>query len=166
MTRPTRPTARPPRRDRRLRPNEHDTFATARKPAGPCVCPDCDAVFAGGRWTWGETPARARLSVCPACRRIRGRHPKGIVTLRGEWYATHRKEILALVTREERLAKEAHPLSRLMRVENGDDGSTVLSTTDIHLARRIGEALGRAGGGRLRYRFDRDREHVRVTWER
>jgi hypothetical protein len=53
-----------------------------------------------------------------------------------------------------------------MGMETESDGTTFLQTTDAHLARRLGEALARAGGGVLDYRSDRDGKHMQVFWER
>lgn len=166
MIRSSHVTAGQARRDRTLRPRPHDKFSTARKPAAPCSCPDCGAVFHRGRWAWEPAPPRATERLCPACARIRGRHPMATLTLRGAWFASHREEILALIDREARLARESHPLSRVMGIEADPDGTTRLATTDTHLARRLAEALSHAGGGVLEVRTDRDREHTRMIWER
>ncbi len=154
------------RRDRTLRPRPHDNFSTARKPTAPCTCPDCGAAFHRGRWSWEPAPPEASKHLCPACVRIRGRAPKAALTLRGEWFAAHRDEILSLIDREARLAREAHPLSRVMGISTQDDGSTQLTTTDGHLARRLAEALSRAGGGALEVRCDRDGKYTQMVWER
>lgn len=154
------------RRDRTLRPRPQDKFAVARKPSEPCSCPDCGAVFRKGRWTWEAEPPEATRQRCPACARIRGKHPKATLTLRGEWFDAHREEILSLVEREARVAQDSHPLSRLMGIATDEDGTTRLEITDTHLARRLGEALSRAGGGEIAYRADRDGKHVQVVWER
>jgi hypothetical protein len=98
--------------------------------------------------------------------RIRGGAPKATLTLRGAWFAAHREEILALIDREARLARDAHPLSRVMGIETEEGGATRLTTTDGHLARRLAEALSRAGGGALEVRSDRDRKHTQMVWER
>ena len=42
----------------------------------------------------------------------------------------------------------------------------VISTTDSHLPRRIGEALKHAYHGELELHYDQDEDFVRVTWAR
>jgi hypothetical protein len=45
-------------------------------------------------------------------------------------------------------------------------GALEISTTDLHLARRIGEALCSAYRGRLEVRYSPDEYRVRVNWSR
>lgn len=48
-------------------------------------------------------------------------------------------------------------------IEDQPEG-LVLSTTDTHLPRRIGEALKHAHRGELAVRYEKDEAFVRVTW--
>ena len=58
-----------------------------------------------------------------------------------------------------------HPLSRVMDiVEFGD--KTVVTTTDIHLPRRIGHALECAFKGKLDVHYNEEEYFVRVQWRR
>ena len=58
-----------------------------------------------------------------------------------------------------------HPLSRVMDiVESGD--KTVVTTTDIHLPRRIGHALEHAFKGKLDVHYNEEEYFVRVQWRR
>jgi hypothetical protein len=43
-------------------------------------------------------------------------------------------------------------------------GGLVISTTDTHLPRRIGEALKHAYHGELQLHYDRNEDFVRVNW--
>ena len=45
-------------------------------------------------------------------------------------------------------------------------GQTVITTCDVHSARRIGEALASAYHGHLDVRFGEDEYSVRVNWTR
>ena len=45
-------------------------------------------------------------------------------------------------------------------------GTTVLKTTDIHLPRRIGEALHRAYEGKLDFHYEEESYFIRVAWNR
>ena len=47
-----------------------------------------------------------------------------------------------------------------------EGGVTSVTTTDVHLARRIGEALHHAYQGKLDIKYSQDEYVVRVTWER
>jgi hypothetical protein len=52
-----------------------------------------------------------------------------------------------------------------MGIERRPEG-LVISTTDTHLPRRIGEALKHAYHGQLELHYDRDEDFVRVNWRR
>lgn len=65
----------------------------------------------------------------------------------------------------EETEKHEHPLSRIMSSETKAEG-LVISTTDSHLPRRIGEALKRAYHGELELPYDKDEDFVRVIWTR
>jgi hypothetical protein len=140
-----------------------DPYHPRRKPAGPIVCPQCAVLFAGGRWQWGPAPADAKPERCPACRRIHDDIPAGIVTLHGGFSPPRLNEIISLMRHQETAEKQEHPLNRIMRIEESQDGLTV-TTTDIHLPRRIGEALKRAFRGELHMNFDEDGYCARVDW--
>jgi len=44
------------------------------------------------------------------------------------------------------------------------DGATLVTTTDIHLARGIGEALHHAYQGELQYHYNPEQNLLRVNW--
>jgi len=56
-------------------------------------------------------------------------------------------------------------LSRIMSIDTKPEG-LVISTTDSHLPRRIGEGLRHAYHGELELHYDQDEDFVRVTWTR
>lgn len=163
------------RRDPRQRQRRHidrafdvpklDPYLERSKPPGPAVCPDCGAVFRRGRWQWGEAAERAKPHRCPACRRVREREPAGSVRLSGPYFAAHRDELVALVRNEERREKRLHPLQRIIALRESR-GTLEVTTTDIHLARRIGDALSHAWRGTLEIRYSPDEYRVRVNWSR
>lgn len=142
-----------------------DPYLERGKPRGPAVCPDCGAVFRRGRWQWGDASERAQPHLCAACRRVRERDPAGTVRLSGPFFAAHRDEVLALVRNEENREKRTHPLQRIMALRE-TRGALEASTTDIHLARRIGDALSNAFRGTLEIRYSHDEYRVRVNWSR
>ena len=75
----------------------------------------------------------------------------------------HKDQIIGLARNEEAAEKGEHPLNRIISIEETDEG-LVISTTDIHLPRRIGEALKRAFHGELAMHFDEAGYFVRVDW--
>jgi NMD protein affecting ribosome stability and mRNA decay len=119
-------------------------------------------VFHEGRWRRDGAPAEARRTLCPACRRIKGRNPAGYLKLRLSPTAP-REEILALVHNEAGREGKEHPLSRIIAVEEGKN-EILVSTTDTHLPQRIGEALRHAYHGELTLRYSKDQQLVRAWW--
>ncbi len=159
------PAGRAPRGDRRIQEYEHDSYKLKGKLKEPTACPECGAVFHKGRWTWDPKPAGAHETLCPACHRVKDRYPKGLLTLKGPFIEAHHDEILGLVHNEEEREKKEHPLSRIMKIERQDD-ATVISTTDTHLPRRIGEALHHAYEGEFNFHYDEGAQFSRVFWQR
>ena len=51
-----------------------------------------------------------------------------------------------------------------MAIDDQDDG-LLITTTDIHLARRIGEALKNAYQGDLKYHYNAGESQFRLHWE-
>ncbi|MFI5024313.1 MAG: BCAM0308 family protein [Alphaproteobacteria bacterium] len=142
-----------------------DTYKMQQKLPEPCVCSACGAVFHEGRWTWKMRPTQAVGVTCQACLRIKDKYPAGELTLKGAFAVAHKDELLALARHNEALENKERPLNRIMGIES--DGDTILiTTTDIHLPRRIGEALSHAYHGRLAFKYDEDGYFVRVHWER
>lgn len=156
---------RPVRRDKLIQERVHDAYKTWGKLPEPTVCPDCGAVHHKGRWQWLPRPDGAHEQPCPACHRIRDRFPAGYVTLAGDFLARHRDEILHLVRNHGQKAQTEHPLERIIAVEERD-GGVLVTTTDIHLARSIGEALESAYQGTLEFHYNEGENLLRVHWER
>lgn len=153
------------RHDRRVTKEEKDPYKARGHLHDPTVCPDCNATYHEGRWTWASGPADAPRAQCPACQRIRDRYPAGTVTLRGAFFAAHRDDVLHLVRNVEQREKKEHPLNRIMAIED-QGGAVVVSTTEVHLARAIGSAVHAAHKGEIDYAYDDEESRVRVTWER
>ncbi|MBI2307676.1 MAG: ATPase [Rhodocyclales bacterium] len=153
------------RRDQLREEREHDSYKSRQKPAEPAVCRDCAAVFHAGRWQWIERPPQAREIVCPACERVHDRFPAGFVHIGGEFLAAHRDELTALLRHREAREKAEHPLARIMDIEADGDGLLV-TTTDLHLARDLGEALHHAYHGELEFHYNDAEKLLRVHWRR
>lgn len=153
------------RRDKLIREREHDPYHLRAKLPDPAVCPQCGAVYQADRWHWARRPKQAAEVLCPACRRINDKYPAGIVHLSGGFLRQHADEILNLARNQEELEKGEHPLHRIMAIEH-HNGDIVITTTDIHLPRRIGEAVHRAYEGDLDYHYEDESYLLRVRWSR
>ena len=152
-------------RDRIFDDLRHDPYQAKGKYKEPAVCSDCGAVLKRGRWHWASPPEGALATRCPACQRIRDKLPAGQVILAGAFLKAHRDELLQLVRNEAEREKSEHALHRIMEI--GQDGDrVVVTTTDIHLPRRIGRALETAYRGDLELAYGEDEYSVRVHWER
>ena len=154
------------RRDKLLHEHIHDTYKTSHKLSEPTVCPDCGAVFHEGRWQWITPPPEgAHQTSCPACHRTRDNYPAGVITLSGGYVLQHKDELLQMARNREAEEKQAHPLNRIMSIEEHPD-SVVIKTTDIHLPHHIAEALRHAHQGDLKIQYDEEGYFVRVDWQR
>ena len=128
------------------------------------ICPDCRAINRKKRWYVDPEEyallkrSGAPLRRCPACRKIADAFPSGVLTLRGRFLTTHRREILTVARNEEKRARGINPLER-------DDGMEIL-TTDEKLAQRIGREIRKAFRGTLDYKWSEDANLLRLTWER
>jgi hypothetical protein len=103
--------------------------------------------------------------MCPACHRIRDKYPAGFLTLSGRYLQEHKADIINLAHNEEVAEKAEHALHRIMAVEEHAD-QVLITTTDIHLTRRIGEALHRAHHGELDFHYEEEGSLLRVSWQR
>ena len=131
------------------------------KQPGVLCCKVCGVVYRAGVWHWAPRPEGAQPCECPACQRIRTRSPAGEVRLAGA--AAHGDEMKRLARHQEEAEKGEHPLNRIMAIEEDAQG-LLISTTDIHLPRRIGQAVRRAFGGMLRVKFEEAGDFVTVSW--
>lgn len=153
------------RGDRLLEEMDHDPYHSKLKLTEPTMCPDCGAIFTDGRWSWGEAPADARETRCPACQRIHDRVPAAFLTLSGDFRQSHDEEIRNLMRNIEQRERVEHPMKRIMDIEETDDGLSV-TVTDHRLARGIGEALHHAYAGDLDYQYTKGDTMLRVIWHR
>ncbi len=108
-------------------------------------------------------PNNAHPGQCPACMRIQQKMPAGYVLIDGLFAQDHRDELLQLIRHLENREKAEHPLKRIMWVEQREDG-LLITTTDIHLAHDIGEALHNAYKGQLDSNFNDAQYLLRVHW--
>ena len=154
------------RGDRLIRERVHDPYKARRKPKEPALCRLCGAAFQSGRWQWVKMPpADAEETMCQACHRVSDNYPAGELTLRGGFLAAHRDEILNLARNVEKSENSTRPLNRIMRIDQSDE-RTIITTTDIHLPRRIGQAVFDAWEGKLDFHYDEEGYFIRVNWRR
>jgi len=144
----------------------HDPYLERHKPPEPAVCPNCGVIYHHGHWQWAQPlPAGAKAHLCPACHRVRDEYPAGYIVLSGPFLAQHRDEVFGLIRNEEARAKTEHPLERIMQISEAN-GEITITTTDLHLPQRIGEALDHAWQGKLEIKYSPDEYLVRVYWQR
>lgn len=149
-----------------LKERIHDPYRVRGKFPEPTRCSGCGAVYLKGRWQWiDEVPTDARAARCPACRRIADKYPAGEVIVSGTFVAGHAEELLHLIRNTEKAESREHPLHRIMNIGQDEDLITV-TTTDVHLPRRIGHALEDAWDGELKTHYDEEGSFARVTWRR
>jgi NMD protein affecting ribosome stability and mRNA decay len=153
------------RKDRLIKEDRHDTYREQGKYSDPTVCAKCGAFYARGRWSWNKAPGQCHEIVCPACRRIADKYPAGTIILEGPFFKEHREEILNLTRNVEAQEKNAHPMERIMDITHQND-HTIETTTGIHIARRIGEAIARSYKGELTCQYNRSDKSIRVWWRR
>ena len=144
----------------------HDSYKTPCKLPEPTVCPECGAVFHGGRWQWiTPAPAGAHQTLCQACHRTNDNYPAGIVTLSGGYVPRHKEELVQMARNREQQENKEHPLHRIMSIEELPD-SLVIKTTDIHLPHHIAESLRDAFQGDLKVQYDLEGYLLRADWRR
>jgi hypothetical protein len=157
--------ARPRSHNKMIQPERHDTYKSRGKLQEPTVCSGCGAVYVDGRWSWSGAPKGAHKALCAACHRIADWFPAGRIEIGGAFFKDHREEILRLVRNVEATEKKERPLERIMAIT--DDGDqTVVTTTGIHIARRIGESLSHSYQGEHDFRYGDGEDSIRVTWSR
>ena len=142
-----------------------DPYQRQQKLHESTVCPQCGAVYHEGRWRWVPRAEGAVEALCAACRRINDKFPAGVVALRGDFVREHKEEMIHLARHQEEAEKKEHPLNWIISIEEDAHG-VVINTTDIHLPRRIGEAVKRAFHGEIEDIFEKDGYFVRVSWTR
>ncbi len=151
--------------DRPLFERDVDAYKAKGKLPEPTVCPECDAVYHQGRWQWSEAPSDAHRETCPACHRVHDQYPAGYVTIEGPFFDSHGGEIRRMIQHHAEHERSEHPLKRIMTIEDLQ-GTMLITTTDTHLARGIGEALRHAYQGSLKVEHVSGENLVRVYWSR
>lgn len=142
-----------------------DPYHLRGKLVEPAVCGDCGALYHDGHWQWISAPANAHQTRCAACKRILEDFPAGRILLEGDFIIEHHDDVLSLIHNLEKRKKSEHPMQRIMSIKE-EDGKIAIMTTDIHLARGIGDALQAAYKGDLTYHYNKAEYQLRVRWRR
>ena len=152
-------------RDRIYDDRSHDPYQTKGKYAEPAVCSDCHAVYQHGHWVRDAAPVGASPVLCPACHRIRDKQPAGYLTLEGALVEGDREELVRIARNVEKREAADHPLHRIIAIEK-NNAQVLITTTDVHLPQRIGEAVRHAHKGRLEVTYAHDEYVARVRWSK
>jgi hypothetical protein len=145
--------------------HENDAYRDNEKLSEPTVCPNCTAVYHQGRWQWIEATTNAKQKICPACQRIQDKIPAGFITFEGDFFNKHSEEIRRMIQHHADHERIEHPLKRIIAIDNQGD-TMLVTTTDTHLARGIGEAVRHAYQGVLKIDHVPGENLVRVHWVR
>lgn len=138
----------------------------------PTICPSCNCVYYRKKWTTDKktleeamrNPAK-KFAKCPGCRKIEDHFVMGMVYIEGDFFATHRKDVLDAVKGEEKHAIQKNPLERIITITEGKDNA-IIETTSDQLALRIGRQLRSTYQGKTEFKFSGDQKLVRIFWRR
>ena len=149
-----------------------DPYLTGEGLHEKAICPKCNSVYKNKRWYLAEeVPENEKMDQdfahveCPACKKIADGYHQGVVTLKGEFFWQHQKEILNLIHNEERKTLTKNPLQRIMSIKREKD-ALVIKTTEQKLAEHLGRAIHKAQQGDLKVSWDDNHSFCRVSWER
>ena len=154
------------RRDKGIKQKRHDVYKSKGKLIEGTLCTTCKVAYSKGRWVWNyEGEARKKI-ICPACKRIKDSYPAGFIQLSGEFFIENQEEIINLVRNVEEQAKADHPMQRIIRIRMTRKKTTLVESTSVHLARRIGDAIARAYQGEYAMQYADNYNRIRIQWER
>ena len=154
------------RRDKGIKQKRHDVYKQRGKLNEGTICSTCGVVFSKGRWVWDYAGETDKQITCPACQRIKDGYPAGFIELSGEFFEENKEEILNLARNLEDLHKQEHPMQRIMRIRQQRDQTTLIETTEVNLARRIGDAISRAYQGEYSFQYADNYNRIRIQWVR
>ncbi len=153
------------RKNKMIKDSRKDVYKEVTTLKESTLCSICGAVFINGRWTWNKAPEENIKAVCPACRRIMDKFPAGQIQIKGSFCRSHKTEILNLVKNIEKLEKAERPMERIMNIHE-DEIQTSVTTTGIHIARRIGEAISKSYDCSFSFQYGNEEKSIRVLCSR
>jgi hypothetical protein len=140
----------------------------ARHPAGDAVCPRCQAVYHGKRWSYlrgsNKSRTRAPRTECPGCRLEREGKVGGIIRLSGNFLSHHLENVWSQIRRIALREQHRNPMARLLRQERSAEGFSIY-TTHHTLAILLGKELHHANRGSLKIHWS-DHDPLLVDWSR
>ncbi len=140
-----------------------DSYRLTEKLPGGATCQSCGSTVQEGRWTWSVPAEGAASATCPACRRVADDYPAGYLMLEGSFFGENRGEIMNLVRNVAKAEKGEHPMERIMAIRK-DGETTLITTTGVHIARRLGDSLKRSYRGDLKVNYEDGEKRIRVSW--
>jgi NMD protein affecting ribosome stability and mRNA decay len=149
-----------------------DPYAIKAAPSGEAICPRCKAVFKDKRWLLDEALYEELKDIdtvpqiiCPACRKALEKYAMGYLYISGEFWKTHKDDIMRLINNEVERARGLNPLHQIIDIYE-KEGKTVIETTTDQLAQRLGRSLYKAYKGDLEFKWSKGNKLVRVYWSR
>lgn len=136
------------------------------------ICRQCEAIMTNSHWVYDDIAVstakrthRFEYATCTGCERLAKKRVDGIVTLRSPLLDAHRGDAMNLI---HNVAERSHTTNVAARIAGIDErkGQITVTTTDRHLAERIGKEFEKAYSGRLDIKWPKGEEFVRVVWER
>lgn len=135
----------------------------------PTICPTCGLIFHEKRWIRDEELAHRLREEgvefykkdCPACRKIKDNYPLGILEVNAEYVKIKVQELKNLIKNVVEEENIRNPLERIIKM-NIDGSYLYVETTTEHLAKKIGNRIRKAFGGKMSVKFSEDQKLVRI----
>lgn len=89
----------------------------------------------------------------------------GLIKISGKFLLDHEEDILNLIKKEGKLAKERNSNSHISDIQKDGQG-ILIKASDHNLAIRIGKAVHRAYKGELDLKFREGEKFAEVIWKR
>jgi hypothetical protein len=153
-------------------PTSLDPFMSQASPKEPSLCISCKTVYQQKHWSLDpiayqrlEKDSKTNRISCPACQKIAGRYPEGILTLSGSYLWEHEAEIQQILKNEEQKAMAKNPFERFIH-KHRDGDKIIIETTEKKLAEHLGRVLLKSQQGTLDIAWSGSPEICRVSWQR
>lgn len=134
------------------------------------VCHSCGVVYRHKHWEHAEegrsysSNHQGKVILCPACLKIKGKNPSGVVTLKWKGLSEHKGDLLNLIRNVGERAFQTNALERIMKIRESGNSIEVETTSGV-LSQRVGRAIEKAYHGELSYRWSKNEKLVRIQWE-
>ena len=91
---------------------------------------------------------------------------KASLRLSGDFFEQNRYEIMSLVFRFVEQQKTEHPMKCILGIEDANNDGVLITFTDIHLLRGVGEAIKHAHKGEFTIQSSESTDVIHATWVR